>query len=201
MGYLKASDAIPRLLDVVGKTSSSEAKKQLKEEFIQESKDTPTWIFLRWISQLVAVINTRESEMISHKVIQIVKSYPQVLFYPFKVVESDIELNLLSNEVETTRLYDSIKKYFEKNYENLNTWTEALNCLVDPEHRARYWLQLIYDSYKEQGEGAGPRINVLLDKMLADVATLTKPHIDNQIGQINSKFARQVESYFKKNRL
>ena len=77
MGYLKASDAIPRLLDVVSKTSGSQSNKAaLKEEFIRESKDTPAWIFLRWISQLVAVINTSESEMITHKVVQIVKSYP-----------------------------------------------------------------------------------------------------------------------------
>ena len=69
MGYLKASDAIPRLLDVVGKTRSHSAREALKEEFIQESKDTPAWIFLRWISQLIAVINTSESEMIAHKII------------------------------------------------------------------------------------------------------------------------------------
>lgn len=34
MGYLKASDAIPRLLDVVSKTTSTAAKEVLKEEFI-----------------------------------------------------------------------------------------------------------------------------------------------------------------------
>jgi len=79
--------------------------------------------------------------MITHKVIQIDKSYPQALYYPFKVVESNIEVNLLSNEeIVTTKLYDTIKKLFEQRYENLNTWTESLNCLVDPQHRARYWF-------------------------------------------------------------
>lgn len=34
MGYLKASDAIPRLLDVVSKTRSNSAKQVLKDEFI-----------------------------------------------------------------------------------------------------------------------------------------------------------------------
>ena len=76
LGYLKASDAIPRLLDVVSKTSSPAAKEALKNEFIAESKDTPAWIFLRWISQLIAVINSGESEMIAQKIIQIAKSYP-----------------------------------------------------------------------------------------------------------------------------
>jgi len=67
-------------------------------------------------------------------------------------VESNIEVNLLSEEnLQTTKLYDTIKKFFEQRYENLNTWTEALNCLVDPEHRARYWLQMIYDSVRERG--------------------------------------------------
>ena len=79
--------------------------------------------------------------MIAQKVCQIVKFYPQVLYYPFKVVESNIEVNLVSSdEVETSKLYKLIKQFFEQKYENLQTWTEALNCLVDPEHRARYWL-------------------------------------------------------------
>ena len=69
MGYLKASDAIPRLLDVVAKTGGNAAKEVLKDEFIRESKDTPAWIFLRWISQLIAVVNSPESEMIQHKVV------------------------------------------------------------------------------------------------------------------------------------
>lgn len=89
--------------------------------------------------------------MIAQKIIQIAKSYPQALYYPFKVVESNIEVNLLSQDVGTTRLYKIIKQFFEQRFSNLNTWTEALNCLVDPEHRARYWLQLIYDAHKEKG--------------------------------------------------
>ena len=103
MGYLKASDAIPRLLDVVAKTGTTAAKSVLQDEFIRESKDTPAWIFLRWINQLISVVNTSESDMIKHKVVQIVKIYPQALYYPFKVVESNIELNLLSeDDVQTT---------------------------------------------------------------------------------------------------
>jgi hypothetical protein len=45
MGYLKASDIIPRLLDVLGRY-----KESVKEEFIEQSKSTPAWLYLRWIS-------------------------------------------------------------------------------------------------------------------------------------------------------
>ena len=193
MGYLKASDAIPRLLDIVSKTANPEQRDALKDEFKRESRDTPAWIFLRWISQLIAVINTSESEMIQKKVVEIVKNYPQVIYYPFKVVQSNIEVNLVNTEVETTGLYESIKSHFEQKYENLITWTEALNCLVDPEHRTRYWLQLIFDAYKEEGDEAEQRINSLLEKMWGDVATASKPYIGGQIGQYNSKFVKWVD--------
>ena len=48
-------------------------------------------------------------------------------------------------------------------------WTEALNCLVDPEHRTRYWLQMIYDCVREKGQDAKPRVDALFEKMMADV--------------------------------
>lgn len=40
--YQKASDIIPRLLDVVSKYKDS-----VEGEFIAHSKDTPAWFFLR----------------------------------------------------------------------------------------------------------------------------------------------------------
>lgn len=40
--YPKASDIIPRLLDVVSKY-----KEHVEGEFIAHSKDTPAWVFLR----------------------------------------------------------------------------------------------------------------------------------------------------------
>lgn len=40
--YSKASDIIPRLLDVVSKY-----KEHVEGEFIAHSKDTPAWFFLR----------------------------------------------------------------------------------------------------------------------------------------------------------
>ena len=120
------------------------------------------------------------------------KNYPQALYYPFKVVESNIELNVLSQEesVQTTQLYDHVKKFYEKWYENLNTWTEALDCLVDPEHRARYWIQLIQDCVKERGQDARDKVNALLDKMLADIGQISKPYVENHIGQYNTRFVK-----------
>ena len=107
------------------------------------------------------------------------------------MVESNIEINSLQDEdVQTTQLYDKIKMYFEQRYENLNTWTEALNCLVDPEHRTRYWLQMIYDAVKDRGQDAKPHVDALIEKMTSDVATAVKPYVESHIGQYNSTFVK-----------
>ena len=90
MGYLKASDAIPRILDVIGKY-----RDQVKDEFVENSKSTPAWLFLRWISQIAAVLNRPESSIIQNIVAKIAQKYPQALFYPFKVIESNLEINLM----------------------------------------------------------------------------------------------------------
>jgi hypothetical protein len=42
LDYQKASDIIPRLLDVVSKY-----KESVEAEFIAYSKETPAWVFLR----------------------------------------------------------------------------------------------------------------------------------------------------------
>jgi len=37
------------------------------------------------------------------------------------------------HEVQPTKLFEKIRRFFMKGYENLNQWTEALDCLVHPE--------------------------------------------------------------------
>ena len=71
MGYLQASDIIPRLLDVLGKYRDS-----VKDEFIEQSKSTPAWLYLRWISQIAAILNRPESTVIQTLVGKIASKYP-----------------------------------------------------------------------------------------------------------------------------
>jgi hypothetical protein len=54
---------------------------------------------LRWVNQLVAVINKPEGTIVAEKVRQIARKYPQALFYPFNVIQSNIEVNMLSSEI------------------------------------------------------------------------------------------------------
>ena len=64
---------------------------------------------------MVAVVNRPESSVIEEKVIQIARKYPQALYYPFKVVESNLEVNVLDAYVgEATPLFQKLKLFFSK---------------------------------------------------------------------------------------
>ena len=47
-----------------------------KEEFLKLCRETPSWTFLRWINQIMSLINNPESEVIKEKVIDIAIKYP-----------------------------------------------------------------------------------------------------------------------------
>ena len=87
---MKARDQIPRLLDLVQQSNSD----KIDSEFMQASSKTPAWIFLRWINQIVAFMNRPKADVIAEKVRQIQRKYPQALYYPFKVIQSNFEVDM-----------------------------------------------------------------------------------------------------------
>lgn len=145
MGYSKASEIVPRIIDVVGQYQD-----KVKQEFIEWSKHTPSWLFLRWISQITAVLNRPESEIISELVKKIATKYPQAVFYPFKVIQSNIEINFSNEDIlrgqkeAQSLLFQKLRESFDQ-FNTLNKWIEALDCLIFPEHRFIYWYKLITD--------------------------------------------------------
>jgi hypothetical protein len=56
----------------------------------------------------VAIVNRSESSVIEEKVIQIAKRYPQALYYPFKVIESNILVNVLDSDIQITPLFKKL---------------------------------------------------------------------------------------------
>jgi len=47
----------------------SKYKDNVKQEFLEYSQDTPSWLFLRWISQISSVINKLESSILENLVL------------------------------------------------------------------------------------------------------------------------------------
>ena len=47
--------------------------------------DVPNWMFITWISQLVALLDKEEGTAIHDTLISLAKDYPQALYYPLKI--------------------------------------------------------------------------------------------------------------------
>ena len=148
----------------------------------------------------MAIVNRQESSVIEEKVTQIARRYPQALYYPFKVVESNIDVNVLDAEIQATSLFTKLKTYFSKSFGNLNAWIEALDCLVYPEHRFKYWYQILMDMLQNEVQNKVPKAKFveIAKMMLVDISSQEKALVGNQIGSYNRKFVEKWGKHFVK---
>ena len=64
-----------------------------------------------------------------------------------------------------------------------------MDCLVYPEHRFKYWYQILCDVISS--EKATPEKILKTFKMMgADIASVDKQRVGSQVGSYNSKFAQ-----------
>ena len=47
--------------------------------------DVPNWMFITWISQLIALLDKEEGAAVHDILISLAKDYPQALYYPLKI--------------------------------------------------------------------------------------------------------------------
>lgn len=107
----------------------------------------------------------------------------------------------------------------------LNSWSEALDCLIFPEHRFQYWYQRFSETYQDpamqtfilqatgsssraQGHGASnaqAHGNVLVDRIreivghiFNDILCKRKPLVETDIGLYNRQFIQKWEPAFAK---
>jgi DNA-dependent protein kinase catalytic subunit len=74
-----ARDRFPRLLELVAQFPDTQAR------FTRMAKAVPSWMFIRWISQMMAVLDKPEAGAVVPILLEIAKCYPQALYYPFRI--------------------------------------------------------------------------------------------------------------------
>ncbi|CAM9696819.1 unnamed protein product, partial [Phaeothamnion confervicola] len=78
-GHPDATDVIPRVLHLVG------AWPAVRETFRRGSMAVPAWRFLRWTSQLVALLARPERGAVLPLLERMAREFPRALFFPLKV--------------------------------------------------------------------------------------------------------------------
>ena len=72
-GSTEARQLFPRLLQLI------DTYPNIRGEFIKTCRAVPNWMFLQWLSQLVAVLDKSEGEAVLDILVAIASEYPQVI--------------------------------------------------------------------------------------------------------------------------
>jgi hypothetical protein len=125
---------------------------------------------------------------------KIASKYPQALYYPFKVLDSLLEIDRLSssNQQNVSPVFQYLQQKFAA-FEMLNSWVEALDCLMFPELRFKHWHQLVCDAYQDpllqqNQELMLQKIRRTILLMYADIMTDSKQMVKQGIGLYNKQF-------------
>lgn len=96
------------------------------------------------------------------------------------MVASNIEVNVLEADAQATPLFKKLQKFFNSSFRNLNAWTEALDCLVYPEHRFKYWFQIIVDMLADEVKNppSRQRLTEVVKLLIQDVASTERPLVN-----------------------
>ena len=170
-GASNSSMLIPRMLEALTLYPDHCGK-----DFKKESAKIPSWKFLNWKSQIIACINQPISDYISVAVKNLFKSYPQAMFYVFKVVESDVTLKM--SKVRESKLFKALTTYIEQNNKNLNAFAESLDCLVDPELRWKYWFDLIREAMLREDFSSREQASRFASLMMENIAYSERKYVD-----------------------
>ena len=184
-GAAGSSSLIPRMIQALTKFPN-----EWGPIFKESSKATPSWKFLEWKSQILACINEPISEIISTTVINLFKNYPQALFYVFKVVESDLALKLVS--VKESRLYKALQKYWSTINDGLNGFAVALDYLVEPEFRWKYWFDLIREAMLREDAISKAKASSIAALMIENITSEERKYIGIRIGEKNRLFSKEI---------
>ncbi|XP_063961376.1 DNA-dependent protein kinase catalytic subunit-like [Lytechinus pictus] len=131
----KARQHFPRLLQIV------EQHPDTIETLIKEASSIPSWMFIGWISQMVALLDKPESLAVQEILKTIAEDYPQALVYPFKISSEDFKLG--DGSPEERQRKDAVKEIDNilSKVSLVDNLTLALQRLTHPGFLFKDWVE------------------------------------------------------------
>lgn len=120
-GSSRARQLFPLLLQLPNLSTD------LAKDFLEKSTSVPVWMFLGWIPQILALLDTSAVDVIGPLLLKIAEKYPNAVTYPYKISRG----NNLSCNASMLRLIKKLDSLLENN--SLQTQlVRALSCLCHP---------------------------------------------------------------------
>jgi len=179
-----AIDKFPRLLELLTQFDKSF---EIITEFKELINTIPSWMFIRWISQMFPYLELPQGPLVLPILLEIAKWYPQAIYFPFKISSeqfSPVALKLcapLSNLLQHPLLDSLIQEFLR---------------LTHPEHRFKDYMEEMKALLKSAATNADSKSTI------TKLATEIYNDCFNQKtvkGEYNLKFAKEWEAKFIQN--
>ncbi|CAG8447289.1 28742_t:CDS:10 [Dentiscutata erythropus] len=134
----EASELFPRLLQIISIYDNTQSTfKQTVSSF------GPTWKFIRWIPQIVAILDKPIAQCVFPILYNLAEQYPKSLYYPLKISSEHYNFDEKSKESEINKSRVQILKQKIK-CDMTDTLIAELQRLTDSEIHFGNWVQSIW---------------------------------------------------------
>nr|CAH7756351.1 unnamed protein product [Callosobruchus chinensis] len=163
-----------------------------RDVFVDMAKEIPTWMFLGWIPQILASMDSSKIFALSDIIIRIAETYPQAIVYPYRLSRERITSESGGLETEKrTYVKSRLDELLLKN-ETVNSFLKALSYVCLPMMVLRYYVGKIKKATSiEQVKSVQ---NVVMDEVYNREFTSRSSNLQ---GDVYGKI-RQYRTYFEK---
>ncbi|CAM6110405.1 unnamed protein product [Calypogeia fissa] len=178
---LRAQHGVARILSLVSQYPETHA------DFPNQVKQVPSWVFMPWIPQMLAVMDQEEGKLFVGLLEEIARLYPHALYFPFHVSEKDFGR---VGQKRTLVLAKLLKNDFMQGF------VRALEDLTYPEQRLRDGFAQIKNHLAASNREKAKALFADLVEDCLDVDVMSQTW--RQAGEYNCKFARDWSKRVKK---
>jgi hypothetical protein len=160
----------------------------LGQYFITQFSDAPSWIFIKWIPQIMSYLNFSANAFFLPLIERVMLKYPEPAIYAISVaVDSQLPPANESHNLKSLRnlLQDKIGDDGSH-----RKFIRSLECLLHPDQRLKEWLDLLEDNAKDP-----KKAKQIVDCIVKDMFSQTDPILEQGFGDFNKKFAKEMERY------
>ncbi|XP_075684227.1 DNA-dependent protein kinase catalytic subunit [Rhinoderma darwinii] len=187
LGSKEARLKFPRLLQIIELYPN-----ETLDLMAREVGSVPCWLFIGWISQMMAMLDKKESLAVQFIIEKIADYYPQSLVYPFMISGENYNFEETVDGHKNKAFVEKIQRKLDKNG-LIKDFIQALEQLSNP--------ALILQDWREEfnKEFAKPRtdrnkIKMMYNEMYTNLGNANNPNF----GAFRRKFAEKYSKEFDK---
>ncbi|GBG31405.1 DNA-dependent protein kinase catalytic subunit [Hondaea fermentalgiana] len=199
-GAFEALDLLPRVLSLLTRLGHVQA---LAEAFSTQAEEVPSWTFLRWVPQILALLSKPGvGALVLPVLIRLAHDYPQALSASFNVSRQCMQAQLDANTVEDDPVdvryrIDQLETALRSQL--FTSFLTAFHGLHHPELRMKAALSKL----KNRMVQGGPKPQMEADlariwrrDVLEDVLAVSKSGVGKRVGRYNKQYAQQHRRLF-----